>query len=238
MAFVASLNSRFYVASAAWAAYARGYSQQVDTDMLEITTLADAAKAFIPGQLSGTVSLDLLLDTAAAAGGEFATMNTWKTTPQVVTFAPRGTTRGNETWNILANQSQASVMSAVADVVTAAVTIQADGSVDAGVVLDPETAITANTNGTSVDNGAATTNGGVGHLHVTAFSGLTSDSVVVEHSTDNSAWSTLATFTSVTGTTSERLVVAAGTTVNRYLRIRDAVTGTGSCTRFVSFARR
>jgi len=238
MAFVASLNSRFYVATAAWAAYARGYSQSVDTDMLEITTLADTAKQFIPGQFTGTVNLDLLLDTVAAAGGEFATLNTWKTTPQVVTFAPRGTTRGSETWNILANQSNATVMSPVADVVSATVTIQADGSVDAGVVLDPETAITVDTNGTSVDNGAATTNGGVGHLHVTAFSGLSSNSVIVEHSVDNSAWSTLATFTSVTGTTSERLVVAAGTTVNRYLRIRDDVTGTGSCTRFVSFARR
>jgi hypothetical protein len=42
----------------------------------------------------------------------------------------------------------------------------------------------------------------------------------------------------VTGTGSERLVIAPGTTVNRYLRIRDDVTGTGSCTRFVSFARR
>jgi hypothetical protein len=122
--------------------------------------------------------------------------------------------------------------------------VKASGSVitsegiDFGVVIDPETAITVDTNGTAVDNGASTANGGVAHLHVTAFSGLTSNSVIVEHSTDNAAWSTLGTFTLVTGTTSERLLITAGTTVNRYLRVRDDVTGTGSCTRIVTFNRR
>jgi hypothetical protein len=94
------------------------------------------------------------------------------------------------------------------------------------------------TNGTSVDNGAATANGGAINIHVTAFSGLTSDSIIIEHSTNDSVWNTLATSTLVTGLTSERIVVAAGTTVNRYLRVRDDVTGSGSITAQVGFARR
>ena len=112
-----------------------------------------------------------------------------------------------------------------------------DGQVGYGVIIDPLTAITVDTNGTAVDNGASTANGGIAHLHITAFSGLTSNSVIVEHSTDNISFATLGTFTLATGLTSERLVIAAGTTVNRYVRVRDDVTGTGSCTRIVSFAR-
>lgn len=236
MAFVASYNSRLYVGSAAWAVFTRGFTLQDQVDMLETTTLADTSKQFIVGQESGTVNLDLLLDTATT--GNFATLNTWKGTPQVITLAPRGMTRGNEVWNLLANQSQAAVATSPGEAVSATVAIQCDGGIDPGVVIDPETAITVDTNGTSVDNGAATTNGGVAHLHVTAFSGLTSNSVIVEHSTNDSVWATLGTFTLVTGTTSERLVIAPGTTVNRYLRVRDDVTGTGSCSRAVTFARR
>ena len=238
MAFVASYNSRLFVGAAQWATYARGFNYSDTTDMLDITTLADTSKQMIPGQRTGTVSLDLLLDTAAAAGGQFATLNTWKGTPQVLSLAPSGTARSAETWLLQANQSNASVTSAVADVVTASVSIQCDGSVDAGVVLDPTTAITTTTSSTSVDNTAGTTNGGVAHLHVTAYSGLTSNTITIEHSTNNSTWSTLGTFTAVTGTTAERLVIAAGTTVNRYLRVTDTIVGVGSCTRFVSFARR
>jgi hypothetical protein len=238
MAFVGSFNSRLYVGTQAWSSYARGYSWSDDTDMLDITTLVDTSKQFMPGLRSATANLDLLLDTVAAATGEFSLMMTWQSTPQVLTLAPRGTARGVEVYNLLANQSDATITSQNADVVTAAVSIQCDGGIDAGVVLDPETAITTDTNGTSVDNTTSTANGGVAHLHVTAFSGLTSDSVIVEHSTDNSIWATLGTFTLATGLTSERLVIAPGTTVNRYLRVRDDVTGTGSCTRFVTFARR
>lgn len=238
MAFVPSFNSRLYVGPLHFSVFARGFSFTGDRAMLDTTTLVDTSYQFIPGQDSGTATLDLLLDGSGAATGEFALLNTWKSTPQVVTLAPSGMTRASETWLILGNESSATMNSPVAEVVSASVAIQCDGSQDAGVVIDPETAISANTNGTAVDNGAATSNGGVAHLHVTAFSGLTSDSVIVEHSTDNVSFTTLGTFASVTGTTSERLVIAPGTTVNRYVRVRDAITGVGTCTRAVAFARR
>ena len=235
MAFVPSYKSRLFVGPLAWSVFTRGKTLSLDTQMLPVTTINDQDDTFIPGPNSGTVSLDMLLDASSAAGGQFATLNTWKSTPQVVTLCFEGADRGNPTWNIYADQSNFTQSSAVADVVTASGSYMTDGNVGYGVVIDPLTAITVDTNGTSVDNGAATSGGGIAHLHVTAFSGLTSDSVIVEHSTDNIAWSTLGTFASVTGTTSERLTVAG--TVNRYLRVRDDVTGTGSVTRFVSFSR-
>lgn len=237
MAFVASLNSRIFVGSLAWTQYTRSKSLSMDTNMLDVTTLNDADMAYIPGQNSGTVSLDMLLDNSGAAGSQFITLNTWKATTQVVTLAFEGTTRGAPTWLVNADQGNFTVNSAATDVMSVSGSYNTDGQVGYGVIIDPLTAITVDTNGTAVDNGASTANGGIAHLHITAFSGLTSNSVIVEHSTDNISFATLGTFTLATGLTSERLVIAAGTTVNRYVRVRDDVTGTGSCTRIVSFAR-
>lgn len=238
MPFASAQVSRLYVGLLQFSGYTKGYNLAYQSEMLDVTVLTSTSKEFIPGQESATFNVDMLLDNAATASSQFGILYTAKSTPQVVTLAPSGTARGAETWQVQSNELNFNTTAAAADVVNATVAFQSDGLVDPGVVIDPETAITVDTNGTSVDNTAATSNGGVAHLHVTAYSGLTSNSVIIEHSTNNSVWTTLATFTLVTGTGSERLVVAPGTTVNRYLRIRDDVTGTGSCTRFVSFARR
>lgn len=235
MAFVPSYKSRLFVGPLAWSVFTRGKSLSMDTAMLDVTTINDQDMAYIPGLNSGTVSLDMLLDSSSAAGGQFATLNTWKSTSQVVTLCFEGADRGNPTWLIQADQSNFTQSSAVADVVTASGSYNTDGLVGYGVIIDPLTAITADTNGTAVDNGASSAGGATCHLHVTAFSGFTSNSVIVEHSTDNVSFGTLGTFTLVTGTTSERITVAG--TVNRYLRIRDDVTGSGSCTRIVSVSR-
>lgn len=238
MPFASAQVSRLYVGLLQFSGYTKGYNLAYQSEMLDVTVLTSTSKEFIPGHESATFNVDMLLDNAATASSQFGILYTAKSTPQVVTLAPSGTARGAETWQVQSNELNFSTTAPVADVVNATVAFQSDGLVDPGVVIDPETAITVDTNGTSVDNTAATSNGGVAHLHVTAYSGLTSNSIILEHSTNNSVWTTLATFTLVTGTGSERLVVAPGTTVNRYLRIRDDVTGTGSCTRFVSFARR
>lgn len=238
MPFASAQVSRLYVGSLNFSGYTRSYNHQYQSEMLDVTVLTSTSKEFIPGQESATFTADMLLDNTATVTSQFGILYTAKSTPQAVTLAPSGTARGAETWQLLANELNFATAAVPGDAVSATVNFQADGLIDPGVIIDPETAITVDTNGTSVDGTAATSNGGVAHLHVTAYSGLTSNSVILEHSTNNSIWTTLATFTLVTGLTSERLVVAAGTTVNRYLRIRDDVTGTGSCTRFVSFARR
>ena len=70
---------------------------------------------------------------------------------------------------------------------------------------------------------------------------MTSNVVTIEGSADGTTgWATISggTFATITGVGYERLVIAAGVSVPRYLRVVDNVTGTGSHTRFVSFARR
>jgi hypothetical protein len=85
-------------------------------------------------------------------------------------------------------------------------------------------------NGTSLDNGAGTTKGlaaVINHFSVTSAGGVTYS---IQHSTDNSAWTTLLTFTTVPVTATagygERVVVQG--TVNRYLRVLTAGTFTNA----------
>lgn len=70
---------------------------------------------------------------------------------------------------------------------------------------------------TTVDNGAATTGGAQAYLHITAVAAGT-PTVLVEHSSDNSSFSTLLTFTASSTAVAEYKATAAGATVNRYLR--------------------
>lgn len=96
---------------------------------------------------------------------------------------------------------------------------------------------TTATNGTSVDGGAATTFGLAAYLHVFSFTGTSVD-IVIQDSADNSSFSALSggAFTTVTGTTKERIATASNATVRRYLRVTTS--GTFSqCTFAVNLVR-
>jgi hypothetical protein len=241
MAFVASYNSRLLYGPLALSGYARDVQVQSTVDMLDVTTLANTAKAMIPGQDTSTLTCNMLLDVDAAAGTQWTLLGALKGAgPAAFTLGPSGLDVGDECWMVQAIDTSFSGSATAAGTVDLAIGAQTDGPTDMGVVIeDGVTAITADGNGTARDGTAASSNGGVAHIHVTAFSGLANNIVTIEHSVDGStSWATLATFATYTGLTSERVVVAAGTTVRRYLRVVDNVTGTGSTNRVVTFARR
>ena len=76
-----------------------------------------------------------------------------------------------------------------------------------------------------------TTNGGSAYVECSALvlGGYTNVALKVQHSLDNSAWVDLATFTVITAApAAQRVVVASGTLVNRYLDATWAFTGAGS----------
>jgi hypothetical protein len=83
---------------------------------------------------------------------------------------------------------------------------------------------------------ANTVNGGVGYLEVSDFSGFTGVVVKIRSSADDITYADLVTFTNVTAAPSaERLTVAG--TIDRYLCVTGTVTGAGTITPFVGFAR-
>lgn len=241
MAFQPSYNSRLLYGPLALSGYARDVTVQWTVDMLDVTTLANTAKAMIPGQHTSTFTSGMLMDTDAAASTQWTLLAALKGTGAVpFTLGPSGLDVGDECQMVGAIDTSFNGSATAAGTVDLSISGQTDGDTDFGTVLeDGATAITADGNGTARDGTAASSNGGVAHIHVTAFSGLTNNIVTIEHSVDGStSWATLATFATYTGLTSERVVVAAGTTVRRYLRVVDNVTGTGSTNRVVTFSRR
>lgn len=241
MAFQSSQKARVLAGILNLSGYATSVNLGWSQAMLDVTTLNASAKQMIPGMETSSGSIALLLDTDTTSGGEYDFVEgTWKTTqPQPLTYAPAGLTTGSPAILVNALETQAGGQVTASGVATIGLNFQTAIHTDYGTVLEDLTAITATGNGTARDGTAATANGGIAHLHVTAYSGLTSNVVTIEHSVDGAtSWATLVTFSTVTAKTSERVTVAAGTTVRRYLRVVDTVTGTGTNTRSVSFARR
>jgi hypothetical protein len=240
MAFKTAQASRVAVGLLNASGYTKGYSLTAQTAALDTTVLTDTAKTFIVGQDESSGSLDMLFDTVGTAALQFDAFKSQKATgPYPLTLCPDGFGVGQIAVMVNAHLGNFTGASSVSDLVTCSAAFQSTGNFDVGLVVENFTAITADTTGTARDQAAGTTNGGVAHIHVTAFSGLTNNACSIEHSVDGSTgWATLASFTTYTGLTSQRVEVAAGTTVRRYLRVVDDVTGTGSTTRFVSFARR
>lgn len=94
--------------------------------------------------------------------------------------------------------------------------------------LGAETAA-GDTKANRVDNAAASANGGSGFLQVTGLTlgGFTNAVIKIVHSVDAVTWVDLVTFSAVTAAPSAQRVAVAGT-IDRYLAVTWAFTGTGS----------
>lgn len=124
-------------------------------------------------------------------------------------------------------------------------TFKAAAQCDSGKIihaLSADTGSSGNTQGgNAVDNAASSANGGAGYLECTALTlgGYTSVTLKIRHSTDNSTYADLITFTNVTAAPAKERLTVAGT-VNRYLASSYAFNGAGagqSITWMAGFAR-
>lgn len=214
-----------------------------DAQLLETTTFNAGNRTYLGGFKGGTVSLQGFWDGAAGAVDAILGAALGSAAAQVMTIAPDGLTVGKRLKLLSARETKYGTTTPVDGVVGVTADIQADGGIDAGVSLHALAAETATGSSASVDNAILSSNGGVAHLHVTVVTAVGGDTldVKVQHSTNDSTWVDLVTFTQLTtATTKERVVVAAGTTVNRYLRANWTKGGAGSpsYTFAVGFGRR
>lgn len=244
MAFRHGKNTKVLVNASDLSSYFNDVTANATVEVAETTTFGatGGSKTYVTGLNDGTLSLSGLFDGAAGAVDEVISGVLGSSTDVNFTIAQDGgLTVGSRCIIGQSIDTKYDVKAPVAGVVSVSADFQADGGTDPGVVLAGLSSVSATGNGTSVDGTVATTNGGTGLLHVTANTRNGTIVVKVQHSSDNSTWADLATFTTVstTTTTSERVVVATGTTVNRYLRANYTVAGsTGSATVTVAFARR
>lgn len=244
MAFRHGRNTAVLVNQYNLSSYFNEASTSATVETGETTTfgVAQGSKTYITGLNDGAVSLSGLFDGDANAVDEVLNSVLGSDTDVNFTVADDGGMIVGRRCAIGQSiETSYEVAAPVADVVSASAEFQPDGGLQRGVILAALDSINSTSNGTSVDNGAATTNGGTAMLHVPVNTRNGNITIKVQHSADNSTWADLATFAAVTSSTktSERLSVASGTTVNRYLRASYTVAGsTGSATIAVAFARR
>lgn len=218
-------------------------------DLLDSTVFGATAKTRVPGLKHGTLSADMFFDDTLTTGSwdvlktKYAAQTPGAASPATISLGPQGFAVGARVAMLYGNVNKFESKSVVADLVQLVLGAEAEeDAVDFGVSLH---ALTAETSfaftGTSVDNAAASANGGVGVIHCTAIAGAAkSATATLQHSVDGSTWATLISFAAITSAnTALRTEVAAGTTVRRYLRITVADTGTTSSFTFAcAFARR
>ena len=233
MAFVAGKGARALLGAFDLSGYLKNASVVLQKDTLDVTTFTDGAREYIEGQKSGTASLSGLFDgddnlQDEQVQGAFASGNLTN-----ALIAVGGLTIGVPGYAGRIWQAQYEPGAAFDGLVTFGASLQVDGGWERAVSLHALAAETGTGNYASVDNGASSANGGAGYIFVTAQSG-TAGVVKIQHSTDNSTWVDLITFSSLSGTSSTRTAVTG--TVNRYVR-GALTTASTSITFQVSFAR-
>lgn len=241
MAFIHGKDSQVIHGVNDLSSYLNDASVSADVEVAETTAFGSSAKTYLVGLKDATVSASGMFDGASGAVDAVLAASIGSDTLAPVTIGYNGTTLNNRVSLLLAKTTSYEVSTPVGDVVAVSYSAQADGGADQGVSLAALTSVSATTTGTANDNGASSTNGGMAQVHVTANTRSTTSVIKIAHSTDNSTFADLVTFTTVGigATTSERSLVATGTTVNRYLRaVNTLAAGSGSITYQVSFARR
>jgi hypothetical protein len=218
-------------------------NQSVET--VDTTTFGSQNKTYKLGLQDGTIGLEGLWAGDATGIDEVFAAAVGSTTPKVITIGPEGSAIGRRAILAYTNKTSYEIKGAIADLVTISAQAQVTGSVeglDRGVLLASSQVVTATVTNSSIDNALSSANGGVAHLHVPVNTRNGAVTVKVQHSANNSTWVDLVTFTPTTNgaITSERVEVAAGTTVNRYIRanVSGFAGSTGSVTITVGFARR
>lgn len=219
--------------------YLQNADTTVDIDIPDTTTFGNTTRQRdVVGLIDGKASMSGLWDGAAGACHELFISLVGNATASVLSIARNGWTVGNTVELLSVRQMSYKVTSPVDGVCAVSVETVGDGGVAFGVSLHALAAETSDSNSSSVDNAAGTSNGGIGHIHLTALSGSSTPTLngKIQHSTDNSSWSDLITFTALTAVGSERKTVSG--TVNRYTRSLWTMTGSSlSFTFQIGFAR-
>lgn len=223
------------------AAYFKTFGPKHAKKAEESTVFGLTDRTFVPGMQSGSISGGGLYKGAASAADADTVLRAAlgdSTNGQIMTLGIGGFAIGKRCRLWQQRIGSYDLNKNHDGLVAVSFESEANDGLDAGVSLhDHATAETSSTNSASVDQAASSTKGAIGHLHVIGSATGTAD-ILIEHSSDNSSWSTLITFTQVSAAGSQRIEVASGVTINRYVRAKSTLATTPSFYYAVAFARR
>lgn len=237
MTFVAGKAGKCYVNGFDLSSFLNKASTKGAADMLDVTVFGNNSKNYISGLLDADIALEGFFDSTAVTGIDAVCAAILGSgTVGSVAYMPGGDAIGARGYCALALESDYEVGSAVGEVVGATLAFKTNTGQESVQGLHALGAEVGAVNSASIDNLAASSAGGAGYLHVTTAVALTTATIKIQHSTDNSVFTDLVTFANVTVTPGYQRIAVAGT-VNRYLRSAlTTLTGT-SITYFAAFNR-
>jgi hypothetical protein len=150
-------------------------------------------------------------------------------------LCPQGDTLGYYCYCGKALANSFSVNAGATDAVKYPVGAINSDNADRCQVLHALGAETSDDSESSLDGSASSSAGGRGYIVASAVSGTVD--VTIEHSTNDSDWTTLLTFTQLTAAGDETQSLTASADVYRYVRATWDVSVAGSATFFVAFNR-
>jgi hypothetical protein len=242
MAFIHGKSTRLMVSKYDMSGYFNSVEADASAASHETTTLSKTTVTRSPGLKDGKVTLGGLFE--ATADGLVAS---WlgSAAGEAFTFCPGGDTAGGpcQVGKVIHTSYKAS--DPVGGMVAASASLECRSDYEAaGKVLHVFGAETGTGAEASVNNGAATANGGFATIHCTLVSGTNPTlDVKLQHCADDASWADFgisAAFTQLTAAGSETITIAAATSVGQYVREYHTVGGTNTptFTYLVGFARR
>jgi len=205
-----------------------------------VDVLENADKEYITGLRDATLNADGFFD-GADDGGDEVINGLLAGEDKVIAFYPQGDAAGRVGYGVAGELTTYEPTEPIDGPGTISIEMQSSVGAERGVSLQPgSTSVVATGNGATVDNAVATTAGGSVQLHVLDKIGGTNITVEIHHSTDNFAGddTILATFTvQTTDLVAQRIAIASGTTIKRYVRARH-VLGAGGTWRYNAFINR
>ena len=215
----------------------RKQSSDLTREVAESTVFNLADKTYLPGVRDASLSLEGIFD-GAVDGIEQVLLAALAADPTIVAICPQGDALGNVAHGFSSLATKYAIDSSKDDIVSLANELQSSSGRDRLIVHHLLSTEVATGQSPAQDGGAATTNGGVGFLHVPDIAGITNLAVVIEDSADGSTgWATILTCAGVTADRNAQRVAITGT-VRRYTRAAWTFTGAGSAQFWMGFGRK
>lgn len=219
----------------------KSFSPSADSDEIDATVLANDFRTYEQGFKSGSLSASGVFDSDTVEADKIHDILSaaFRDGSDVIVLASYGQVATGATAIMLrAIETKYSVDIPLGQLILSNAEMRAEDGLQFGVFLLHEQIDEGTVNGSSVDNGAATTNGGVFQVHLQNDDATDVD-VKLQHSSNNSTWVDLATVNDLSDPhTAGIAVVAPGTTVNRYTRAVAVITGGDTVMVSAGFARR
>jgi len=216
----------------------------VEADTAEVSTFGSTAKAYVAGQVDGTVSLGGVWDGAISAVDD-TLAGIFGTGSVIATIYPNLDTRGNRAYLAATIHGKYEITASISDAVMVSADLQSSGGLRSGWSLHALAATTGNqtpSSSNSVDTGTTSSTGYIANLHVTGKSG-TSPTLDIEiwDSADNSSFAVVTGAVFAQQTAAGAVQLSSTTqTVRRYAAVKRTTGGTSTptFTHAVSFAKR